>query len=113
MYRFTSRDGEDLDELRVRLAKMSDVELLRFGNAAEYMCSLKANFNKPPGQPFVIQLEEARAEWHRRYPKTSSDTLPETADALLIRVTRKTIWQSQPTTLSFQRRAYPSRPGLK
>jgi hypothetical protein len=65
MYRFTS-DQIDLGELRERLRKMNDVELLAFGKAARYMCSPAANLGKSPREPFVIQLEEARAEWRRR-----------------------------------------------
>jgi hypothetical protein len=65
MYRFTS-DEIDLAELRERLQKMTDAELLAFGKSARYMCSPAANLGKPPREPFVIQLEEARAEWRRR-----------------------------------------------
>jgi cold shock CspA family protein len=54
--------------LRTRLRKMSDQELLRFGQAAKFMCLPEANFGKPPRQVFVIQLEEAREEWKRRNP---------------------------------------------
>jgi hypothetical protein len=66
VYRF-ARDENlvDLDELRARLRKMNDAELLAFGKAAKNMCSPRANFGKPPRQPFVIQLQEARAEWRR------------------------------------------------
>jgi hypothetical protein len=59
-------EGVDLDELRARLRKMSDADLIAFGKAARYMCSPKANLGKPPRQPFVIQLREARVEWRRR-----------------------------------------------
>jgi len=62
---FTS-DKVDLDELRVRLRKMSDAELLAFGKAARNMCSPAANMGKPPREVFVIQLREAREEWKRR-----------------------------------------------
>jgi hypothetical protein len=62
-------DAVDVEELRKRLRKMSDQELVRFGKAARYMCSPAANFGKPPREPFVIQLNEARAEWRRRHPK--------------------------------------------
>jgi hypothetical protein len=56
----------DLEALRARFQKMSDQELLRFGQAAKSMCSPDAYFGQPPRQTFVIQLEEARAEWERR-----------------------------------------------
>jgi hypothetical protein len=72
MYRFTS-DTIDLDELRTRLRKMNDVELLRFGKAAKYMCSPQANLGKPPRRSFVLQLEEAQAEWQRRKANHKGD----------------------------------------
>lgn len=58
----------DVDALRARLAKMSDAELRRFGEAARYMCSPQANRRQQPLPEFVLQLEEARAEWRRRHP---------------------------------------------
>jgi hypothetical protein len=61
-------DVLDLDELRARLRKMSDAELLRFGKAANFMCSPKANLHRPPREAFVIQLREARDEYRRRNP---------------------------------------------
>jgi hypothetical protein len=45
---------------------MDEAALIRFGKAAAYMWSPRANLGKPPRAPFVIQLEEARAEWRRR-----------------------------------------------
>ena len=65
MYRFT-QDDIDLDELRERLSKMTDAELIAFGEAARRMCSRATNLGKPPREAFVIQLREARAEWKRR-----------------------------------------------
>lgn len=59
----------DLEQLRQRLRKMNDAELLRFGKAAKYMCSPEANLGHPPGESFVIQLREAREEWKRRKPE--------------------------------------------
>ena len=57
-----------VDELRTRLRKMSDKELREFGKAARYMVSPTANMGKPPLPTFVLQLNEARAEWSRRHP---------------------------------------------
>ena len=57
----------DVDELRTRLQNMSDEELRKFGEAARYMVSPIANMGKPPLPAFVLQLEEARAEWRRRH----------------------------------------------
>ena len=56
----------DVDGLRRRLRKLSDKELREFGKAARYMVSPTANMGKPPLPTFVLQLEEARAEWRRR-----------------------------------------------
>jgi hypothetical protein len=67
MHKFTSNDPSDIDELRVRLHKMPDLELRRFGEAAAYMCSKKANLGHPPLEAYVIQLREARLEWRRRH----------------------------------------------
>jgi hypothetical protein len=52
----------DLEALRIRLRKMNDQELRRFGLAARFMCSAGAKLGEPPRQVFVTQLEEARAE---------------------------------------------------
>jgi hypothetical protein len=74
---FSSNDGEvDLDSLRARLRKMNDHELQRFGLAAKSMCSPDAYFGQRPRQVFVIQLEEARAEWNRRKAQNVSATAP-------------------------------------
>jgi hypothetical protein len=54
LYRFVRDEGIDLDELRTRLRKMSDDELVRFGKAARFMCR-----DKPPRQVFVTQSGSA------------------------------------------------------
>jgi hypothetical protein len=73
MYRFARDEGIDLEDLRARLRKMTDEDLVRFGKAARFMCG-----DKSPRQAFVIQLEEAGAEWRRRHPKprAASTDLP-------------------------------------
>ena len=38
----------DVEGLRARLRKMSDDELRKFGKAARYMVSPRANMGKPP-----------------------------------------------------------------
>ena len=58
----------NIEELRQRLGKMTDGELRQFGEASRFMCSPGANLGKPPRDVFVIQLNEARAEWRRRRP---------------------------------------------
>jgi hypothetical protein len=59
----------DVESLRSRLRSMDDTELLRFGQAAKYMCSSYAHSLAPLREEFVIQLQESRAEWSRRFPK--------------------------------------------
>jgi hypothetical protein len=68
----------DVQALRTRLRKMTDEELRKFGKAARYMVSPKANMGKPPLPDFVLQLDEARAEWRRRCkgPGLSSASYP-------------------------------------
>jgi hypothetical protein len=62
----------DVENLRARLRKKSDEELRNFGKAARQMVSPGANMGKPPLPTFVLQLEEACAEWRRRHlpPRT-------------------------------------------
>jgi hypothetical protein len=55
-------------QLRRRLRRMPETELLRFGQAAKYKCSREANYG-PPRDLFIVQLREARAEWRGRHPK--------------------------------------------
>jgi len=52
---------------------MSDEELRKFGKAARYMVSPTANMGKAPLPAFVLQLEEAHAEWRRRHVETDGD----------------------------------------
>jgi hypothetical protein len=67
----------NVDELRTRLRKISDEELRKFGKAARYMVSPTANMGNRC-RAFVLQLEEARAEWRRRCrgPRLSSVDSP-------------------------------------
>lgn len=53
---------------------MTDAELIAFGKAARRMCSPAANLGKPPREPFVIQLREAREEWKRRRTASMAQT---------------------------------------
>jgi hypothetical protein len=50
-------DKDVLRNLRDRLRKMSDEELIRFGKEVRRLAE----------NPFQRQLEEARAEWKRRH----------------------------------------------
>lgn len=67
---FTVSDLDtEREALRARLRKMTDFELVRYGKAARYMCSKKAQpFGGKPSIDAVsiMHLEEARAEWKRR-----------------------------------------------
>jgi hypothetical protein len=66
----------EVERLRVRLKGMTDEQLRQFGKAPRYMNSPYANNGKPPLEAFVIQWQEARAEWRRRYPKSTSPVSP-------------------------------------
>lgn len=43
MYCFASDEPVDVDELRERFRRVTDDEILAYGNATQYMCSPKAN----------------------------------------------------------------------
>jgi hypothetical protein len=55
--------SDELEQLRLRLRKMSYAQLVSFGKAARSLC-------RDPKCPDVFrrQLQEARAEWRRRHP---------------------------------------------
>jgi hypothetical protein len=76
MYTFAGESAIDLDALRARLARMTDVTLERFGRAAAYMCSPEANMGQPPREAFLVQLREAREEWRRRLHARKQATAP-------------------------------------
>lgn len=61
-------EREDIERIRERIAKMSDIDLLRYGQAARYMADPKNNHGQP-NPSFQIQLDEARCEWRKRHPK--------------------------------------------
>jgi hypothetical protein len=58
MYRFAC--DEEIDLCRTANTSRQDE---RFGKAARFMCR-----DKNPREVFVIQSEEAKAEWRRRHP---------------------------------------------
>jgi hypothetical protein len=45
---------------------MSELELRRFGQQARKLSDPKMNFGST--EPYVVQLDEACAEWRRRHP---------------------------------------------
>lgn len=59
----------DQEELRARLQRLSDADLLKFGQAAASMCKPMPNSNRLVREVFREQPREARAEWRRRFPK--------------------------------------------
>jgi hypothetical protein len=59
---------QNLEALRLRLSRMTDGEVLSYGQCCKYMCSPTANMGKPPRQEFAMQLVEARTEWRKRHP---------------------------------------------
>lgn len=61
---------ESIEQIRERLRKMSDLELRQYGRAARELTDPKKNYGRPPNLAFQIQLDEARAEWRRRHPKS-------------------------------------------
>ena len=58
------QSGDEVEQLRTRLRKMTDSQLVSFGKAARSLC-------RDPKCPEVFkrQLEEAKTEWRRRHPK--------------------------------------------
>jgi hypothetical protein len=59
----------DLEQLRSHLRKMDDCGLRRLAKAAERMASPQAISGESYSREvFRLQLEEVRAEWHRRHP---------------------------------------------
>ena len=52
-------EKEDPGRIRERIHRMSDSELLRYGQAARYMADPKNNHGKP-NPSFQVQLNEAR-----------------------------------------------------
>ena len=57
-----------LRRLRERLQAMGDEELIKFGKYARSLAGIRVS-GLP--DPYKIQLEEARAEWRRRHPRTT------------------------------------------
>ena len=60
-------EPENIEQIRERLRKMSDLELRQYCRAARDLSDPKKNYGSP-NPSFKIQLEEARAEWRRRHP---------------------------------------------
>jgi hypothetical protein len=68
MYNFT-REDIDLEAIRGRIARMSDQELRKYGEAAAWMAAHSTR------ETWRVQLEEARAKWRRRHrPQPAGET---------------------------------------
>jgi hypothetical protein len=67
-------DTFSVEEIREYIRKLSDEDLLRYGRAARYMTTPEATRGKPPRQVFLVQLEECRAEWKRRFKAKADET---------------------------------------
>jgi hypothetical protein len=63
----TTPDTVDREQIRARVRNMSDDELRKQGEAAAFLC--RPDPHRKPREVFVVQLEELRAEWRRRFPK--------------------------------------------
>jgi len=55
--------SDEIENLRKRLSKMKDAELIRFGKAARSLCR-----HRDCPETFKQQLAEARSEWRKRHP---------------------------------------------
>jgi hypothetical protein len=64
---------ENVEQIRERLRKMSDLELHQYGRSARNMADPRKNHGNP-SPAFRIQLNEARAEWRRRHPANPDGT---------------------------------------
>jgi hypothetical protein len=63
---FDCTQDNSLDLEALRLQRMDDKALQSFGRAAAFLCRPEQCHNDKPREVFVIQLQEARAEWRRR-----------------------------------------------
>jgi hypothetical protein len=64
-------EPDSIEQIRERLRKMTDKELREYGRASAHMADPRKNHGKP-NPSFQVQLDEARAEWRRRHPKSSA-----------------------------------------
>ena len=63
---FESEESQ-LPKLRERLRQMSDEELIKFGKTVRALSAPQVGVTP---DPWKAQLQEARAEWRPRHPKT-------------------------------------------
>ena len=65
-----SNEDIELEHLRQRLRRMSDVEVLLFGETCAQKWALKKTSGESADRVLKVQIEETRAEWKRRHPTT-------------------------------------------
>jgi hypothetical protein len=61
----------DVDRTRAELARMDDRSLLRYGTTLKYICVVEARLLDLPLDESEALLQEARAEWRRRFGDTA------------------------------------------
>jgi len=66
-------DHDLRERRRAELRAMSDDQLIEHGRAIKRIIGPR-NPNVPPPEGFMQQLEDARAEWRRRHPRTKRST---------------------------------------
>lgn len=68
----------DVEACREKLRAMTDAELISFGKQMHDLVYPRTYdfYGKPTVSAFSIQLDEARAEWRRRYPKVAKIPYP-------------------------------------
>jgi hypothetical protein len=84
MHDFTQETAFDVEALRARLRQMDDKALESFGKAAAFLCRPEQCRHGKPRDVFVIQLQEARAEWRRRHGRPNNRMQAQKADLVAI-----------------------------
>jgi hypothetical protein len=62
-----------IGELRTLLREMDDMQLIRFGVRARYLCSKEDEAADGASNQLFINLAEAHAEWSRRWHPDGTD----------------------------------------
>jgi hypothetical protein len=72
----------NVEDFRQRIRNMTDEKLIQMGKAARYMADPRNSADKRTVRPvYVVQLQECRAEWLRRYPKNTQQITEPSPDA--------------------------------
>lgn len=59
------------DETGIELSSMDHLSLLRYGTVLKYVCTAEAETLEMPLDASKAQLQQARAEWQRRFGNTA------------------------------------------